>query len=86
MDLDYQWVFNIALTTAGGLAAWVVKALWDAVQALRVDMAALERSLPGSYMRREELLSMFTDVRSRLRDIQESQQRLEFKIDGKVDK
>jgi hypothetical protein len=86
MESTGQILFNIVTSVALFGAGFIVKALWDAVQGLRADMASLERNLPTVYMRREDLQSVFKDIRDRLADIQHWQVRIESKLDHKADK
>jgi hypothetical protein len=53
----------IGLLMAGsGVAGWLLKTLWSAVEALRGDLSKLERALPDVYARRDDVRDMFDRV------------------------
>lgn len=77
--MEWQPVINLAVGAVLGLIAWLFKQLWDAVQRLKNDLKELEVKLPEQYVRKDE----FNSTLNRIYDILE---RIERKVDGKVDK
>lgn len=71
--------FNVVYGIALVLGGWVLRSIWDAVQDLRKAIADLERIIPNTYARRDDMGNMFTQIMNMLRDIQN-------KLDSKQDK
>lgn len=66
----------------GGILAvsgWLARQLWEAVQALKVDLHKIEVDLPISYVRKD-------DLDKRMDHIETMFQRIYDKLDGKADK
>lgn len=53
--MDLQSAFNIALSMVGALGGWWMRVLWETQTKLREDLAALERGLPQTYARRDDM-------------------------------
>lgn len=76
--MDFQTAFNMAF---GGLCAaggWWMRVLWDAQEKVRNDLAALERGLPTTYARRDDvrdltnmLLERFDRLEARIESLRE---------------
>lgn len=79
MDLDIQFLFNVAVGAVLAVAGWFFRQLWDAVKELRKDLHDIEKELPISYVRRDE----FTEI---MRDIKDMFNKINDKLDNKVDK
>lgn len=75
MVVDYQALFNIAMTLIIFLAGWLLKGLTDAVKRLDDDV----RAIPVQYVSKE-------DYRHDLSDIKRLLTRIDEKIDNKADK
>lgn len=73
--MDYQVLFNIALTLAAFLGGWVLNNITKALDRLDKDV----RDMPISYVTK-------ADYRSDLHDIKTLLTRIDDKLDGKVDK
>jgi hypothetical protein len=41
--LDFQILFNIALSIIGAISGWLFKVLWDAIRDLKEDIKEIER-------------------------------------------
>lgn len=81
-----QQVFNIAVGVAGALGGWWMKAMWDAVKELKVaherladQVSDLKVLVAGDYVRREMFDRLSDAIFTKL-------DRIESKLDGKVDK
>lgn len=79
MDVNLQILFNIFVTAVMAAAGWFFRQLWDAAKELRKDLHAIEKELPVSYVRRDE----FTEI---MRDIKDMFNKINDKLDNKVDK
>lgn len=75
VPVDYQQLFNIAMTLIVFLAGWVLKGITDAVKRLDDDV----RAIPLQYVAKE-------DYRHDLRDIKDLLSRIDGKLDSKADK
>lgn len=75
LTMDYQVLFNIALTLASFLAGWVLNNITKAMDRLDKDV----RSLPEKYVAKD-------DYQRDLHEIKEILVRIDNKLDGKVDK
>ena len=65
---------NVGFGVVSVIGGWTLRTLWDAVSRLREDLAALERVLPETYARRDDVRQMTEALVARL-------ERLEEKID-----
>jgi len=53
--MDWRDAFNVAILVAGALGGWALRTIWDAVSSLRDTVATLERTLPETYARRDDV-------------------------------
>lgn len=80
MDLVMdQQLLNIIIMAAGGIAGFLLKVIWDAIQKLKDDLSALERNLASDYVRRNDYRDDMVEVKQMLHSIFD-------KLDSKVDK
>lgn len=77
--MDFQSILNLVLGTVSAVLGWFARELWDAIKELKEDLAKLREELPKEYIRKSD----FIDFR---KEIIEYLQRIEDKIDTKVDK
>lgn len=84
--MDWQSAFNIALALAAFLGGYVlnsvrdsVKALHEADEHLTSKVQSIEVLVAGQYVRRDDLDKVLTALFQKL-------DRIESKLDGKVDK
>jgi hypothetical protein len=77
--MEWQLVINLGGLVVIGVASWLFRQLWEAVQRLKQDLNELEVKLPEQYIRKDE----FREALNRIYAILE---RIENKVDGKVDK
>lgn len=87
---EKQTIFNIAILAVGGLGGWWMKMMWDSLKELeRADrslidrVAAIDVLVAGSYVKRDYFESKLDGVTKALFD---KLDRIELKLDGKVDK
>ncbi len=73
--MDYQVLFNIAVTLAAFLGGWVLNSITKAVERLDMDV----RAMPVNYVTKE-------DYRSDIRELKDLLERIDNKLDRKVDK
>jgi len=73
--MDFQLLFNIALSIVGTIAGWLFKVLWDAIYDLKEDVKEIERG----YVQKD-------DYRIDIAEIKGSLARILDKIDLKADK
>lgn len=83
---EFQTIFNMVVTGAALLAAWVLNTVWAAVKALQEDdkkiadsLAEIKVLVAGDYVKK-------TEYRSDLADIKEMLGKIHDKLDSKVDK
>ena len=81
-----QDLFNIVFGVAGALGGWWMKAMWDAVKELKSaddnlssQVSDLKVLVAGDYVRREMFDRLSDAIFAKL-------DRIENKLDGKVDK
>lgn len=70
--MDFQTFINFgggAVLTALG---WFAKTLWDAVQELKSDLAALRESIPKEYTTKSEFNNALGEIREMFREIRNS--------------
>ena len=84
--MDWQALFNVVLGVAAFAFGVLAKVVWDTLDSLRADMKSLadsvnhlEEKLPETYLRRDD----FRDHASRVLNTLE---RIEAKLDRKVDR
>lgn len=64
---------------AGALAGWVLRTLWSAISELREDLSELREHIPTTYISKADITEFKHELFARL-------DRIERKVDGKVDK
>ena len=79
MELDLQQIITGLLTVFSGMMGWFARELWQAVQSLRKDLAALETKIGIDYVRYDRLQDALKPIMDALRHI-------DAKLDSKVDK
>ena len=77
--MDWQHLFNGAMTLLGALVGWVLKTIWDALHDLRVEMKELTREVNQDFVRRD-------DFKDAVGDIKEMLSKIFDKLDNKADK
>ncbi len=77
--MDYQLLFNIAFSFILFLIGWFVRIAYDAANAMKNDLMALERELHSSFVRREDYKDDIREIKDLLLSIQD-------RINNKADK
>jgi hypothetical protein len=84
--MDYQILFNIALTAAGFLGGWVLNNMTKAIERLDSDV----RDLPKTYVTkedwREDMRSLKADMDKGFDKLDKTLGTIFKKLDGKEDK
>jgi hypothetical protein len=85
-----QTALNYLFAAVGALMGWILKVVWDSVQALKGDVQTIERNLPNVYVRRDDFREATRELRA---DMQGHFARIENtlavlfkKLDAKEDK
>jgi hypothetical protein len=63
--IDWQSAFNVAAGLLWGLVGWLLRVIWDAQQRLKDDLENLERRLPDTYARRDDLKVVMEQIDNR---------------------
>ncbi len=79
MMMDIQSLFNIVFGTLSAILGWFGREMWAAVQELKSDLAKLREEIPKEYVVKNDFHN-FTEAIFKKLD------RIEDKLDGKVDK
>ncbi len=69
--MDYQLLFNIAFSFIVFLIGWFVRIAYDAANAMKNDLMALERELHSSFVRREDYKEDIREIKDLLLSIQD---------------
>jgi hypothetical protein len=77
--VDFQTVFNVAMALGLPLAGWYGRVMWEAVKELRADLSRLREEIPKEYVSK-------SDFKDSIREIKELLERIDTKLDRKVDK
>lgn len=73
--MDYQTLFNLAITAAAFFGGWTLNRIYTAIDRLDNDV----RNLPHEYVSKD-------DYRTELKEIKEQLNKIIDKLDGKADK
>jgi hypothetical protein len=65
VNLD-QTILNWAFGLVGTLAGFVIKAMWDAIAQLRIDIAALNALVTREYVRRDDYRDDIAEIKGML--------------------
>jgi hypothetical protein len=68
--MDYQLLFNIAFSFILFLIGWFVRIAYDAANAMKNDLMALERELHSNFVRREDYKEDIREIKDLLLSIQ----------------
>jgi cell division protein FtsB len=56
--VDWENAFQLAIAAVSAVLGWLMRILWEAQQAMQADLAALERRLPETYARRDDIAAL----------------------------
>ncbi len=77
--MESQELINVILATTSATLGWFARELWTAVKELKSDLSKLREEIPKEYIRRDVFMEFKRDLMAVL-------ERIENKIDTKVDK
>jgi penicillin V acylase-like amidase (Ntn superfamily) len=77
--MDWQSAFNLLFTGFVIVCGYVLRTVHEAVSRLTSDLKVLEKELPATYARKDDLHLMLADIKGALI-------RIEEKLDGKADR
>lgn len=77
--MDFQTVINVGAGASLAVMGWFARELWGAVKELRTDLSRLREELARDYITKD-------DFKDAMREIRDALQRIENKLDHKVDK
>jgi len=63
--MEPQTIVNALFAACGALGGFILKATWDALNAMRVDLATLQKSITDNYVRKDD----FRDHANRVEDL-----------------
>lgn len=74
--VDWQSAFNVVAGLCGAIGGWLLRIVWDAMQQLRHDLQVLEKGLPETYARRDDVRDFTDRIDQRFDRIEEKLDRL----------
>jgi len=77
--MDFQYLFNVALSVLMAVAGWGIRGMFDALNKLKDDQIELERMISDNYVRKDDYREDLHDIKKMLASISE-------KLDAKADK
>ena len=84
--MEMQTLFNIAVGLVGALGGWILNTLWQEIKSMQATdnkladkVAAIEILVAGQYVKRDDIQVLSSAIFAKL-------DRIEDKLDGKVDK
>ena len=84
--VEMQTLFNIAVGLVGALGGWILNTLWTEIKSMQATdnkladkVAAIEILVAGQYVKRDDIQVLSSAIFAKL-------DRIEDKLDGKVDK
>lgn len=73
-----QDIINVLFVICGGMGGFILKNIWDALQLLRADLAALQQSISTNYVRKDDFRDHAARVEGLLLEIRND---LKHKVD-----
>jgi hypothetical protein len=77
--VEFQTLINLGAGTALAVVGWLARDLWGAVKDLRRDLSTLREEIAKGYVPKD-------DFRDAIRDLRDLLERIDSKLDRKVDK
>jgi hypothetical protein len=77
--VEFQTLINLGAGTALAVVGWLARELWGAVKDLRRDLSTLREEIAKGYVPKD-------DFRDAIRDLRDLLERIDSKLDRKVDK
>jgi hypothetical protein len=75
---DWAQVIGVIVAIAGligGVVGWMLRQLWGAVKELTSDVSKLQQSLPGVYVRKDEMQHLEDRITTEIRGVSHSLER-----------
>lgn len=63
--MDWQTAFNVSAGLFGALGGWVLRVVWDGQQQIKQEVNELERRLPETYARRDDIRELTHNINQR---------------------
>lgn len=76
-----QTIINWVFVGFGAAVGWIMKVVWDAIQALKADMKQIERDLPEVYVRKDDFRSSVSDIKEDMKEMRQDMKTGFLKID-----
>jgi hypothetical protein len=76
--MEPQAVINVLFAVAGAMGSFILKNIWDALQSLRTDLAALQQSIANNYVRKDDFRDHANEIKTLLVEIRND---LKHKVD-----
>lgn len=84
--MDWQILINIGLSVFIGFIGWFAREIWDSVKELRKDLHQVEKALPETYVRRDELKEVRQELMARFDKLENMMSQFFDRLNDKVDK
>lgn len=88
--MDSQSLINILFGVAGAFGGWILKVIWDSLQALRIELRQMDIKMHEDFVRRDDfkdaMVEHKTDMQTGFREIKDMIGLLFKKLEGKADK
>jgi hypothetical protein len=75
---DWAQVLGIIIGVAGlvgGVVGWMLRQLWEALNGLVKDVNELQKSLPGTYIRKDDMQQLEDRIMTELRGVSHTLER-----------
>jgi len=84
--MDWQVLFNGAVSVIFLLAGWFIRTIYDAIRDLKEDIREVEREIHDKYLRKDDYREDMALLREELKEIKRIMGSIYNKLDGKADK
>ena len=84
--MDAQTLINFVGGAILAIGGWFGRELWGAVKELRADLHQIEVDLPTKYVAKEDLDKRMNHIEDMFQRIYDKIDRIEVKLENKVDK
>lgn len=84
--MDAQSIINLAFGAIGTLFGWVLKVVWDSVNALQSETKQITKDLHAHYVRKDDFRDVMSELREEMREMRSVLTRIFDKLENKADK
>lgn len=84
--MDFQFLFNGAVSVIFLLSGWFIRTIYDAIRDLKEDIREVEREIHNKYVRKDDYREDMAQIREELKDIKRIMGSIYDKLDNKADK